>query len=279
MPEAVAAPLSETQRAAWRDDGYLVVRRAYGRDRARGMSAAIGGMVERAAAGELAPFRWLDRERLLPAVINDLLTPEKYDTVFGGWLDAVVIPAIEQLLDSPVRASWLALFTCGSGIPYSTPWHRDNCEIGNPNELAVLSRDSARQCSIQAPLQPGDRFLQVVPGSHRRAPTAGELAAYRGNPDGKLPGEVTVELEPGDIVFRHANTLHRGLNREGRPRWTLISSFWAERTPIWTIEQQDYAALATAGHSARMPPRLRASVERFLRASERQGAARPVMEA
>ena len=66
---------------------------------------------------------------------------------------------------------------------------------------------------INAPLLPSDKFLQLVPASHLRPSTTVELAAGRyaeelgltpslfweGRP--WLPNGVTVELEPGDIVY------------------------------------------------------------------------------
>ncbi|PFH60583.1 hypothetical protein XA68_10684 [Ophiocordyceps unilateralis] len=67
-----------------------------------------------------------------------------------------------------------------------------------------------------------DESLVVVPGSHRRARTETER---RADPLEKfLPGQLTVRLEPGDIVFYDNNILHRGVYDSTRDRVTLHGS-------------------------------------------------------
>ena len=56
-----------------------------------------------------------------------------------------------------------------------------------------------------------DSSLVVVPGSHRRVRTETERAAGPYEPE--LPGQVVVELKPGDAVFYDSNILHRGVYR------------------------------------------------------------------
>ena len=75
---------------------------------------------------------------------------------------------------------------------------------------------------INAPLLLRDKFLQLVPASHLRPSTTVELAAGRYAEDlgltpslfweGRpwLPNGVTVELEPGDIVYYNSQFWHHG---------------------------------------------------------------------
>lgn len=49
----------------------------------------------------------------------------------------------------------------------------------------------------------------MVPGSHRRARTEIERNAAPYEPS--LPGQLVVELQPGDAVFYDSNILHRGV--------------------------------------------------------------------
>ena len=81
-----------------------------------------------------------------------------------------------------------------------------------------------------APLKPGDHFLNIVPGSHIRRSTPEERAVcvsgLNGDVDRVMPGGIEVNVEPGDVVYFDAGILHRGWNPEGRTRWTLHNVTW-----------------------------------------------------
>ena len=67
-----------------------------------------------------------------------------------------------------------------------------------------------------------DSSLVVVPGSHARARTDVERVAdpYEGN----MPGQISVRLRAGDMVFYNSNILHRGVYDSNVPRMTLHGS-------------------------------------------------------
>ena len=95
-------------------------------------------------------------------------------------------------------------------------WHRDDVpETATPEEeLRMLEAKSpgGRQSHAQYNLALcEDASLVVVPGSHRRVRTETERAA--GPYEAALPGQVVVELKPGDAVFYDSNILHRGVYR------------------------------------------------------------------
>ncbi|PLN82104.1 hypothetical protein BDW42DRAFT_167659 [Aspergillus taichungensis] len=95
-------------------------------------------------------------------------------------------------------------------------WHRDDVpETATPDEeLRMLEAKSpgGRQSHAQYNLALcEDASLVVVPGSHRRVRTETERAA--GPYEASLPGQVVVELKPGDAVFYDSNILHRGVYR------------------------------------------------------------------
>ena len=93
-------------------------------------------------------------------------------------------------------------------------WHRDDIPetATAEEELAQLAAKSpgGRQSHAQYNLALcPDASLIVVPGSHRRARTdvertAEPYASY-------LPGQLVVQLQPGDAVFYDSNILHRGV--------------------------------------------------------------------
>ncbi|PLB34266.1 phytanoyl-CoA dioxygenase family protein [Aspergillus candidus] len=95
-------------------------------------------------------------------------------------------------------------------------WHRDDVpETATPDEeLRLLEAKSpgGKQSHAQYNLALcEDASLVVVPGSHRRVRTEAERAA--GPYEAHLPGQVVVELKPGDAVFYDSNILHRGVYR------------------------------------------------------------------
>jgi hypothetical protein len=255
--------LSLEQRQTYRKQGYLIFRQAYNADRVKSLIAGVERLLDRALAGE-CEIRWIDRERRLPNRIGNMLHPDKYDAAFAEWLDADIIPAIEAILESPIRHSLFGMLASGSGQPYSNPWHRDLCRPGDPNEAVVLRREIARHVQFNAPLHPGDHFLQIVPGSHARPSTAAEMTVFRENPNDEMPGQMTVELEPGDIVYYNANLWHRGFNLDGVLRWSMHTAFWRADVPVWAHESGQHEAMLTPGHLERMPPVTRLSIQRYL---------------
>lgn len=254
----------------WEEQGFVVIRKAYSKERASTMVEALNDVIARGARGGFKrPLQWLDQRQGIPSFIPDLLSGEKYREPLGQFLDEAVLPLIEELI-GPARCTWMTLFSNGGGHSYDLPWHRDFCPFDLPQEQVILERDLQTQCTFQTALKPNDNFLQLVPGSHTRPLNAAESEVLNSDPLSALPGQVVIELEPGDVVLRHGNILHRGHNPEGKPRWMMTSSLWSADSPIWTMEKQDYELLSEPGFTERLPGNLRVSVERFLNAFEQQ---------
>ena len=268
MEKDMPIRMTDAQREEYQCHGCLIIRNAFDSDRVQSLAHAVERILDRALASEFSdpPFKWIDQERRLPDCIPDLFHPDKYDAAFGEWFDAEIIPRAEGLLDAPVRCSWLTLFSSGSGYHYGTPWHRDHCDMDGPAEVPVLQRDLLRQCFVHAPLLPEDRFLQIVPASHTRTATEAETTACGLEGKGEMPGQFTIELDPGDIAIRHGNLIHRGWNPDGKPRQSLISSFWWADVPVWSNEASDRQAMLSPGHLDRMPPLTRTCFHRYLEA-------------
>lgn len=93
-------------------------------------------------------------------------------------------------------------------------WHRDDVKPGlSENEEAKQLAEKSpggRQLHAQYNIALfDDASLIVVPGSHRRPRTEEERNA---DPFAQhLPGQILVELKPGDAVFYDSNILHRGV--------------------------------------------------------------------
>ncbi|PLB51101.1 phytanoyl-CoA dioxygenase family protein [Aspergillus steynii IBT 23096] len=92
-------------------------------------------------------------------------------------------------------------------------WHRDDIPdtVTTEEEERLLHAKSpgGKQSHAQYNLALcPDASLIVVPGSHRRVRTEAERAAAPYEPN--MPGQLVVELQPGDAVFYDSNILHRG---------------------------------------------------------------------
>lgn len=259
--------LSSTQLRQWADDGYVVVRNAIPPESVDRLIVAITRILGSALAGEFeTELKWIDRDGRIPHFLSDLIGPEKYDPAFGEFLSEVTLPIMEQLIGADIRTSWMMLLTGGAGHPYSVALHRDNSAVDRPNEQELLDRYDNRQCYFQAALLP-DSFLETVPGSHRRLATPQEIAATHSTTfcsADDVPGLITIDLNPGDVIFRSTNLLHQGKNINGASRWTLVSASWADALPIVPVEQDDYRLVSNEEFVAQLPLKLRQSVERYL---------------
>jgi len=79
--------------------------------------------------------------------------------------------------------------------------------------------------------------LQVLRGSHQLGRIDHVLSGDQAGADMERMNEIArrlelvhVEMEPGDIVFFHCNTLHRSdQNRSQHPRWSMICTYNAAR--------------------------------------------------
>lgn len=71
-----------------------------------------------------------------------------------------------------------------------------------------------------------DECLIVVPGSHKRVRTDEEREITTSE-DAKqvIPGQITVKLNPGDVVFYNSNILHRAQYFSSQERLTLHGSY------------------------------------------------------
>ncbi|KAK4150376.1 hypothetical protein C8A00DRAFT_46212 [Chaetomidium leptoderma] len=112
------------------------------------------------------------------------------------------------------------------GEGFELCWHRDDIPASATAEEEVEKLRPKKEKGYghtqwNLPLF-DDESLVVVPGSHRRARTEAERAADPYEKD--FPGQVTVKLRAGDVVFYDNNILHRGVYDAARERMTLHGS-------------------------------------------------------
>ena len=245
--------LNQKNLDSYREQGYVICREAFRRQRIQSLVEAVNHLIDRVLAGE-CEIRWIDRVQRLPARIGHMLHPDKYDPAFAAWLDEDLARQIEVLVGGPARHSLFGMLASGGGEPYKQAWHRDLGKSGEPDEVEFLRRSHGEFVQFNAPLLPGDRFLNILPASHLRASTAVEVQASKAGEEGNMPEGMVVELDPGDIVYYNANLWHRGWNPDGVNRWTVHAAFWIATYPVMKHEYGQREAMLTPGHLDRMPP-------------------------
>ena len=73
---------------------------------------------------------WINRDKRLPARMNDYLTPQKFSTAYTDYL-ADCVPHLRQLVGGEVRHDRFQLLASGDGLSYRLRWHRDWPFIAN----------------------------------------------------------------------------------------------------------------------------------------------------
>ena len=112
---------------------------------------------------------------------------------------------LNALLDKP-RMGSQALWASQSSH-YNLNWHRDLSDKYDP--MMPYKPQANDHIQFNAALEKDSSFI-VVPGSHRRAMLDEERELIAHDKTAKLPNELRVELEPGDIVIMDAHAIHRG---------------------------------------------------------------------
>lgn len=110
---------------------------------------------------------------------------------------------------------------------FGLDWHRDYIKPEALPEQEAEELLTAPYAGTQFNLAlTKDLCLIVVPGSHKRIRTAEEREKTT-NDDKKehISGQITVDLNPGDIVFYNSNILHRASYLAKELRLTLHGSY------------------------------------------------------
>ncbi|EHY56758.1 hypothetical protein HRR83_002160 [Exophiala dermatitidis] len=156
--------------------------------------------------------------------VQHLLHPDMNvrDTFAELYFSDEVLSVVKELLglkDDPdadeklVMELFNLLVSPGEQRDFELSWHRDDVrpDVTPEEEERLLEEKSPKGHQLHAQYNIAlfdDSSLIVVPGSHRRIRTETERTADPYEPH--LPGQVVVELRPGDAVFYDSNILHRG---------------------------------------------------------------------
>ncbi len=157
------------------------------------------------------------------------------DTVYGMIARSEsVVGVAEQLLGGEVYHYHSKMIMKDAKVGGAWAWHQD---YGYWYQNGVLFPDltSAFIAVDRATRENG--CMQVLKGSHKLGRIEHVLTGEQAGADmervteaAKVLELVYVEMEPGDILYFHANTLHRSdRNNSDNPRWSMICCYNAAK--------------------------------------------------
>lgn len=228
----------------YRQDGYLVVKGFFSEDEvAKLHSTAVGDQVLRSNATNVTDSTGKHSKLSL------WFTPG--EDVYGMMLRSErMVDAAARLLDSeaPVCHYHTKLMQKEPRVGGAWEWHQD---YGYWYKNQFLFPDQL--VSIMIALTPANRengCLQVIRGSHKMGRVNHGFSGEQVGADMvlvqhalKTMDHVYAELEPGDALFFHSNTLHRSeANLSDKPRWSIISCYnsygntaYNDDSPSWRV--------------------------------------------
>lgn len=157
------------------------------------------------------------------------------DTVYGMVARSESIAgSAERLLGGEVYHYHSKMIMKDAKVGGAWAWHQD---YGYWYQNGVLFPDLTSAYIAVDPANRENGCLQVIRGSHRLGRIEHVMTGDQAGADRERVQEILkrldlvyVEMEPGDVLFFHANLLHRSdQNHSEHPRWSMICCYNAAR--------------------------------------------------
>jgi len=157
------------------------------------------------------------------------------DTLYGMFARCeTIVNSAERLLEGEVYHYHSKMIMKDAKVGGAWAWHQD---YGYWYQNGVLF---PLLCSASIAVDPATRengCLQVLKGSHHLGRIDHVLTGDQAGADLERVAEaqkrletVYIEMSPGDVLFFHANLLHRSdQNKSDNPRWSMICCYNAAR--------------------------------------------------
>ncbi|MEX0652606.1 MAG: phytanoyl-CoA dioxygenase family protein [Phycisphaeraceae bacterium] len=274
----------QTHAEQFMQDGYLIARQVFSASE-RARLRELAERIREKACRELLPgmrywtgnkggVRTMSRDLQARAAwgINEITRPELFEPeLVNVWAHPGVHAMIHALLGPEPRAWGIKMLWTPTLADYNLGWHRDQLkrELYDWVHYKPAVQDHVQ---FNAALNRDNCFL-VVPGSHRRPLTETEWQAMEQDPTADLPGQVTAELEPGDILYMDAHALHRGRSSVHDDRLTLHYSAQAQWVPLkpWATDE-NFDFLCSDAFIQQLAPDARPFYQRLITAERTEDA-------
>jgi hypothetical protein len=185
------------------------------------------------------------------------------DTLYGMFARCEsLVNAAEALLNDEVYHYHSKMIMKDARTGGAWAWHQD---YGYWYQNAVLFPDLTSAFIAVDPATRENGCMQVIRGSHQIGRIEHQLTGDQAGADPKRVEQILqrlpldyLEMSPGDVLFFHANLLHRSdQNRSENPRWSMICCYNAKHNdpyeeshhPRYTpLKKVPDAAIIEAGH-------------------------------
>jgi len=205
-------------------DGFVLIKNFFDKS----LIASLRDAADRDRALDEASFGRADGEG---GVVRLSLWNHPTETLYGAIArSSRLVEAIEDLLGGEVYHYHSKMIMKDAGVGGAWTWHQD---YGYWYQNGVLFPDLASAFIALDTATTANGCLQVLKGSHRLGRVdhvlSGEQAGI--DPDRMSAIEARleklyVEMDPGDVLFFHSNTLHRSdRNLSDHPRWSMICCY------------------------------------------------------
>jgi ectoine hydroxylase len=153
------------------------------------------------------------------------------DGIYGAFARAHrLVDTAEQLLRDEPYHYHSKMIMKDALVGGAWAWHQD---YGYWYSNGVLTPNLVSAFIAVDPATKANGCLQVLRGSHACGRIHHQLTGEQAGADPERVAEIAkrfelhyVEMEPGDVLFFHANLLHRSdQNRSANPRWSMICCY------------------------------------------------------
>jgi ectoine hydroxylase len=245
-----SGPITETQVAEYRRDGYVLVKHLFDKEEIR----LLGQAAREDRALDQHAFGRNDGEG---GTVRLSLWNHPGDTIYGMVARCEsIVDSAEKLLEGEVYHYHSKMIMKDARVGGAWAWHQDY-GYWYQNGVLFPRLTSAFIAVDRATSENG--CLQVVRGSHELGRIEHVLTGDQAGADRERVDEalerldlVHVEMDPGDTLFFHCNLLHRSdQNRSEHPRWSMICCYNAARNdPYKESHHPRYTPLSKVPDSA-----------------------------
>jgi ectoine hydroxylase len=217
-------PLSTTQLDQFQRDGFIILRGLFDAEE-------IGLLGKAAKEDRVLDQNSFGRNDGSGGNIRLSLWSDPGDNLYGMFARCPrIVSAMEQILGGPVGHYHSKMIMKDAKVGGAWEWHQD---YGYWYDIGYLFPDLASVMIAVDKATKENGCLQVIKGSHRLGRINHTETGQQAGADLARVREVLnklelvhCEMDPGDAVFFHSNTLHRSdQNLSEHPRWAMICCY------------------------------------------------------